>query len=430
MVVGFNYPWSCNRFAWDFGPRLRDPDGKVVTSATFRMEQQMALQGRVSALPLPPIFQYLGRNLAILKKMRIQVVRIWLVASGLLYGTAPVKRSDWSDNKGGTQIANYDWDYTVPPRADPRFAYQFGQLLSQFKGAGLQVIPSLLDFSWGGNSSADPAFGPLGIAPGGRSDCFKDSGKMDLLLGTLLTELLAVAAAQEYSGVVYAFEVINEPLWNIEPSGALGLRRPEVTVDQMNQFLYQACTVIEGYGLESTIGHRRYQDIGIPASVIAPVNPPTFRVAGTKPQFHYYAKHAAGFGDPSQIAGSGLFPNTSRKPFLGEFDSALNRHGNPWPELAGHDTTAERLRLLEAQGCELALIWPELGGADEGKLDDAERGAENRLIDDNDPVKLSWPTRLEIASYTGGTATGDDLDASALPKEMQQLLRANGITPQ
>jgi len=355
LVVGFNYPWSRDHYGWDFGPRLRDPGGVIVTPVTFRMEQQMAFQGQASALPLPSIFECqpgsqvsnLERNLTILRELGIQVVRIWLVANGLAYGSAPVKRKDYNDGESAGELANYDWAYTVPPRADPRYGYQFGQLLSLFKKCHMQILPSLLDFPWGGNSSLPTGppgspqdterrgFQALGLAPGGRSDCFKDARKTDLLLGTLLTELLAVAAAPEYKGVVYAFEVINEPAWNVLFYGKLGtVRCPEATIDQMNHFLDQACRTIQGYGLASTVGHRFYQDI------IGSGFAPRFAVTGSKPQFHYYARSPLGLADPPQIKGSWLFQGIPiPKPFLGEFDSAQNRHGNPWWELKGNDTT-------------------------------------------------------------------------------------------
>jgi len=61
----------------------------------------------------------------------------------------------------------------------------------------------------------------------------------------------------------------------------------------------------------------------------------------------------------------------------------------------------------------------------------AELDAELQLITQNDPVKLSWSTRKEIASFTGGRVRVDDLkvDESKFSKQSLQLLRTNGVLP-
>ena len=72
-------------------------------------------------------------------------------------------------------------------------------------------------------------------------------------------------------------------------------------------------------------------------------------------------------------------------PFLGEFDSDHDVNGKPWSRdlLGGKDTTLNRLELLESEGCELALIWPDLPTAA-----------------DKDPIRLQADTRSAIVEYT------------------------------
>ena len=163
-----------------------------------------------------------------------------------------------------------------------------------------------------------------------------------------------------------------------------------MTWQEMNEFLSVATELIKHKGFASTVGHRFFSD------VVNNDSSESFVVSVDKPQFHYYAKSLAGFGDPFQIEGQGLFSGNP-KPFLGEFDSDLNRFGWSWPELAAHagsrgtayfagkDTTLNRLNLLEKEGCELALIW--------GDLDDSDK---------KDPIKLQQVTRQAIIDFTGG----------------------------
>ena len=82
-------------------------------------------------------------------------------------------------------------------------------------------------------------------------------------------------------------------------------------------------------------------------------------------KFHYYNGFPSFLGaessDPRQIRGQKLFAR-SAKPFLGELDFRSDRFGDPWDDdLANSDSTLERLQLLKQEGCELAMIWPELG---------------------------------------------------------------------
>lgn len=51
------------------------------------------------------------------------------------------------------------------------------------------------------------------------------------------------------------------------------------------------------------------------------------------------------------------------RPEFAILNACQNASGKPWPELQNskkRDTTLERMKLLETEGCELALIWPDL----------------------------------------------------------------------
>jgi hypothetical protein len=382
MMLGFNYPNSRDHFGYDLGPF------PVVSRETWLAERTLALTGKAATIPLEQkgrLFEHLDRNLKNLHDMGFQVVRFFILGNGLNYGDPPTKGDKYDDDP--KHVPYYDWRFTPPLQTDPRFKIHFEALLQSVKKAQLKVIPSIVSFEFGGNRGQleyQAQVGDIGLAAGGRSDCFK-AGTYLAFLNRIFSDLLTIAASPQYKDIVYAFEVINEPYFNTQPLlGQLGVRYPEVTFDEMNEFLFMACKTIEARGLPSTVGHRHFGDIYAWNAA-----PPTFWVSGSKPQFHYYGKV---FVDPSQIEGQGLFQRQP-KPFLGEFDSDFNRFGTPWPELGHNDTTFERLALLEREGCELALIWPDFGGT----ADEAQR------IIEEDVIKLQARTRQAIVDFTGGT---------------------------
>jgi len=398
MRVGFNYPMSYNRFGADIGPNPH------VGLPQWLAEQKLEQQGKERTLPLPPLFDHIDRNLENLLRMGIDIVRFFLLANGFVYGQAPKKRNTPPPNPG---VPFFDWDFAPPFRTDRRFLFHFEELLKRFQKAGMQIIPSLLSFEFGGNSTSPDA---KGLAPGGRSDIFKDLVKGSAFINTFLADMLMVSVP--FRKFIFAWEVMNEPFWNISPFGPLSssvgpspgasgpplqglMRWPEVDIPQMNLFFAEATSLIENMGFESTIGHRFFQDIlNKQTAAFGPF------VQGSRPQFHYYAKPAFGFGDPQNIKGERLFSiffPGGRKAFLGEFDSAANRFGKPWGELGGGDTTLARLELLENEGCELALLWPDLGPPGQAFL------AEQQRVVHDDPIKLLQSTREQIVAFTRGS---------------------------
>jgi hypothetical protein len=398
MRVGFNYPTSYNRYGADIGPNPHCP------LKQWQDERRMVEKGQLAKVPLAPLFDHLRRNLDNLRRMRIEVVRFFLLGNGFNWeGAGPVLRASPPG-----PVPRRDWQFSPYLRLDPRFTLHLELLLKAFREAGLQIIPSFVDFFFTGDSRARD---DKGLAPGGRADLVKDPSKRRVFLDTVLNPLLVVA--KKYKEQIHAFEVINEPYWTYssvrpivnagkndqEDAFAKLFRYPEVTEDQMNVFIGEAIELIDRHGLPSTVGHRFHQDMTSRKGLVwKEKSPPASQLyyLGSRPQFHYYGKPALSFGDPYQIEGKDLFAAApgEPKPFLGEFDSDLDKHGRPWPELQGRDTTLNRLRTVERAGCELALLWPDRGDPPPGSKPD--------------PLKLASATRRAIVDYTGGTLPPED----------------------
>ncbi|MBK8920258.1 MAG: hypothetical protein IPM81_01930 [Saprospirales bacterium] len=404
MQVGFNYPFSYNLYGYDIGP---NPN---VSHKQWLEERKLAETGNLKKIPLPPLFNHLDRNLRNLRKMKITIVR-FLLANGwnFIGGLGPIRRSFVpSPNK----LIYYNYRYSPPIEMDKRFSYHFELLLKKFHEMEMQIIPSFIDYNWGGKTHFKD-----NLYAGGRSDCFNDTNERKKFLDGTLKKLLDIS--RKYRNVIYAWEVINEPYWNCSGFGPLSeakpdlknfpgveesfvgiARNPEVEVFKMNEFLTEAINLINSYSFKSTVGHRFFKDIDF-QPIGPPSNLPTFS-SGSLPQFHYYGKHMFGLGDPPQIESENLF-NHNPKPFLGEFDSALNRWGKPWPELIGNDTTLKRLELLKKEGCDLALIWPDYAPTNKNfKVDEAEQ------VEKYDHLKLTTETRKAIVDFTGGVLPPDD----------------------
>lgn len=375
MLLGFNYPWSGNTYSGDFGPDFN------VSASEWYANNQLEAKGDLASIHTHRLlFKFLDQNLADLKKLGFSVVRWFILGNGNAYGSPPTKVSaPWSQ-------PGWDYRFAPPSVLDSRFQHDFAMLLGGFKKAGMQLIPSLIDFKLGSNVYAGP--GANGTFYGGRADLIRDAAKREIFLDTVLARLLA--ASQDFTEQIYAWEVINEPFWLCHNFGELAgnpplSHNPEVTVSQMKSFLTDALQRIEAAKFRSTVGHRYFDDL----SVL-----PT----GTDPQFHYYAEHPfPGYSDPPEIRDQSLFTINSGT-FLGEFDSDLNVHSNPWPELNGGDTTLARLELLAGEDCPLALIWPDLADT-------------IQAVQEKDIIKLADKTRIEVAAFTHGVLPPPDRDA-------------------
>src|SRR5206468_2474602 len=100
--------------------------------------------------------------------------------------------------------------FDPPSEIDRRFTRDFEELLLRFRRAGLQIIPSLVDFNFGSilKFTVDVV---RGIGAGGKADVITDPSKRKVFFDTMLVDLLDISA--KYREQIYAWEVMNEPVW-------------------------------------------------------------------------------------------------------------------------------------------------------------------------------------------------------------------------
>lgn len=384
MQVGFNYPVAYNHFGSQIGPYLH------LDTPEWDRRNALEAAGQVASIPLPAMFDHIDANLAQLKKLGIGVVRWFLLGNGNNYGPAPIRYLRVPANVPPSMrmaARTPDYHFAPPTRLDTRFRRDFTELLVRFKKAELQLIPSLISFEFSSAQRFSPGPQP-NTAGAGRADVIGDRAKRKIFLDTMLAELLAASAP--FKDQIYAWEVINEPVWmaldvgpNSYPQNWVP-RYPELTFDDLRDFLTDAVARINAAGFPSTVGHRYFDDFS---------RLPT----GTRPQFHFYADTSvlrrsvaqvtAYFSDRAGVRNGGLFAGQP-KPFLGEFGSDKNVGlAKPWvADFPAGDSTAARLQLLASEGCDLAMIWIDLP-----------------YSATSDAIKLHPDTLRAIASFTGGT---------------------------
>jgi len=400
MKVGFNYAWSHDRYGSQIGPN------PWVSNDERTVQGKLAAAGEVSRIPLPPLFDHIDANLWYLKAIGVSVVRWFMLGNGFNYGPPSKDSPRLVPGFKATKARGLEPGraFDPPSEIDRRFTRDFEELLLRFKRAGLQIIPSLVDFTFGSTLkfTVDVV---RGIGAGGKADVIKDPRKRKVFFDSMLVGLLDVSA--KYREQIYAWEVMNEPVWlclaafsPLSPSWWFD-RVPEVSFAQMSDFLQEGIARINSYQFASTVGHRFRADLD---------RFPT----GSLPQFHYYAKPVLGreisFGpyktDPPAILGQRLFERDP-KAMLGEFDSDVNRFGKPWArDLGNRDSTLSRLNLLQDAGCELALLWPDYGPDDDAVIGTAIRdkgrfAEERQICIDYDIVKLIGSTREAISQFCG-----------------------------
>lgn len=381
LEVGYNYTWPFNRYGTTIGPRDLANDPPTGASDKVPVFRDTAL--------VPPAGS-LDRNLKILRdELKIRKVRIFLMGNAFNYGKAPI-----SPLPSGRSF------FTAPPFAHPLFFDHFREMLQVFQANEMQVIPSLIDFG---------AFYPLSGGGGGGGRTSVLTSQRTRFLETVLKPMLGVSREKGLENTVFAWEVVNEPVWNTI-AAPLFLKRPhtrsdgpDVGIDVMATFIDDCLKVIQGDGFQSTVGHRFLSDLTDTM--------PT----GTMPQFHYYAgtslaRRTFGVGDPdpipklSELAGD----SRTRNAFIGEFSAApggdKNQFGDEepgavWPECrddSGNQldqdrarASFERLAVLARKGYKLAFVWPDRS--------DKERGVVN-----SDELKLSDDAKKAIKLFTRG----------------------------
>jgi hypothetical protein len=298
MQVGVNYPWF--DYGWDFG--LGPPAWRG---------------GRTT----PRWFDHVDAHLDRLRDLGIGVVRWFMLADGLTYGS-------------GSEAPRSDGSFDPPP-LDAEFIDHFEELLRRFDrtataGVGpIQLLPVLIDFHFCQDAMrTDP-----GWVKQGRVDAIRDPLKRSRFLTAVLDPLLRVSA--RHADVIYAWELINEPDWITKGWHFSLFGDSPVSETAMNEFLEDGKERIRAAGFKPTIGFGSIDTLR-QSGVTAEIN-----------QFHYYPDGRAPL-EPHRF--DPRFPG-----ILGEFATAAT---DVWPDLASDvQGVGNRLQLAAERGYPLALPW-------------------------------------------------------------------------
>jgi hypothetical protein len=318
MRVGVNYPWF--DYGWDFG--LGPAEWRGIRST-------------------PRWYDDIDRHLDRFRAIGLTVVRWFILADGLTYGTAAeAPRLDATSASG--------WSFDPPPLAQDTLDH-FDELLRRFADAGrafpgpIQLLPVLIDFYFCapgttpvvGSDPGDPrtANPDPGWIKGGRADAIIDAAKRRRFLDEVLDPLLIVS--ERYPDAIYAWELMNEPdlITGGWRSGASALH----SIDQhaMTAFLEEGKEHIRRAGFKSTVGFASFTGLRR-SGITADIN-----------QFHHYA------GGRRPLRRHTFDP---RHPgIIGEFATAPT---DVWPELVtSGQSVLNRLKLADARGYPLAMPW-------------------------------------------------------------------------
>ena len=289
------------------------------------------------------------------------MVRWFILGNASNYGPTPVQVV-----KDGKTTFSFD----PPTKADPTFFEHFRLMLTIFKNFRdtqkdvqdkMQLIPSFVDFGLAMDIKTN-------TGGSGRIDLIEDSAKRDHFFGTMLDPMLDVAREGAFKDVIFAFEVMNEPIWLIVPIAKPVYQDNKFhgsKVDppsRVHDFLRTALDHIKKAQLPSTVGHRFSDDLisDMPGDCL-----------GTIPQFHYYPRSFGPFRTIPFTDAVSLPAFSKINAILGEFSTRDDQEqGGPWNDCNGTDSTPfgtvhERLVVAEKKGYQLAMPWPNL--ADDGK---------------------------------------------------------------
>lgn len=298
MQVGVNYPWF--DYGWDFG--LGPPGWRG---------------GRTT----PRWFDHVDGHLGKLHDLGIGVVRWFILADGLAYGSG----DDAPRPDGGFE----------PPPLDADFIEHFEELLRRFARTAtadaqpIQLLPVLIDFHFCQDAMpTDP-----GWVKQGRADAIRDPLKRSRFLTAVLDPLLHVSA--RHPDTIYAWDLINEPDWITKGWHFNLFGDSPVSELAMKGFLEDGKQRIRAAGFKPTIGFGSIDTLR-QSGMTAEIN-----------QFHYYPDGQAAL-EPHRF--DPRFPG-----IIGEFATATT---DVWPELASDaQTVADRLRLAMERGYPLAIPW-------------------------------------------------------------------------
>lgn len=314
MQVGVNYPWL--DYGWDFG----------AAPPSWR-------QGRT----VPRWFDVIDAHLDYFSDLGITVVRWFILADGLTYGTGDAAPRRDVSVRGG-------WRFDPPPIAD-EFLEHFAALLYRFAEAGgrapqpIRLLPVFVDFHFCRPGTMpvevyDAETGRTLVDPGwvkqGRVQALVDPVARQRFLDRALDPLLAISGA--YREVVYAWELMNEPDWITRGWPRNPFRRAPVPAAAMRAFLEAGRDRVQAFGFRSTIGFASAR---------------TLRAAGIAVDIHQFHHYPGG--------GRRLEAHERLPGIIGEFATTPT---DIWPELRGTDQTLlSRLEFARARGYPLAIPW-------------------------------------------------------------------------
>jgi hypothetical protein len=316
--VGYNYPWAWEKEGVYFGGG--NPPGSNATMGKW--------------------VDTLRENLVKLKQdTKMDLVRIFLMGNMANFGSVV------STGAPGT-IA---WTLTLPPSLHPNFLAELTDMLSAFRDAKMQVIPSLLNYE------AVLKLATLGDGCTGRYEIVTDAVKQNAFFEMVLEPMLK--ASVPFKEQIFAWEIINEPYWAssypFHYKSHLG--QESLSTSDVASFLSNALRRIAAHGVfDSTVGHRWVSDLsGFPT--------------GTIRQFHWYPTTLGRqtFG----VAGDGYLPDHSgTNAIIGEFPAGPPSDTDHiwWPDIIPDEGRSSvemrvwrRLLHIEANGYRVALIWPD-----------------------------------------------------------------------
>ncbi len=303
-VTGINYPWI--NYGWDFGEPPAGWTGGL-DRASFRATQQIEL----------------AKDLKVLRALGMDVVRWFVLADGLAYGTG-----DFAPQEDGRFLVLPPGDKTIRD-----IVADFSAVLKLCSDAGVKLLPSLIDFHW--------CF-PMkkvgeGLAKCGRAAALQDEIQRRIFLDTVLEPLLE--ASQAYPNSIYAWEPINEPEWCT--SGSLwkfwerASDNKTVSRSDMKAYIRESVARINVRGFLSTVGFAHWDTIGDWDAEDLGI--------GVQ-QFHYYAQGGAELPEAAAV--------TIQPCLVGEFASAP---GMAWP--CETQSLDQRLRKVRELGYAGSLLW-------------------------------------------------------------------------
>jgi hypothetical protein len=317
LQVGVNYPWF--NYGWDFGLGPPEWRGRQTTSRWHG---------------------HIAQHLQQLYALGIRLVRWFILADGLTYGTGSEAPNLHS---GSSPTWRFD-----PPLLGTDVLEHFDELLRQFAAfnAGrrdpVRLLPVLIDFHFCDSGfpilKPDPA-DPLRSVPDpdwikqGRADAVADPARRRRFLEHALDPLLHVS--QRNADVIYAWELINEPEWVTNTWHPDGRNDHPIGAPAMRAFLEEGKDHIRRAGFRPTIGFALLDTL-LASGIISDIN-----------QFHHYPDATR---DLPRHTFDPRFP-----AIIGEFATAAS---DIWPELPiDRQSVLQRLRRAETQGYPLAIAW-------------------------------------------------------------------------